>query len=485
MSQIPSHQTQAQKLYSSDGYRDAEAALLRLLVQQSSEIQGVRSAVHPQLDEANRQRMQEFMKHRGRDLYYPYLSSGIGNGPLIELNDGSVKYDMITGIGINFFGHSHPELMKEVIRAAPSDVMQGNLQPGVEATAVLQEILKRVGPKSRLKHAWLMCSGTMVNEVALKIVRQKKSPATKILAFEDCFAGRSTAMQEITDNPGYRQGQPVYGEVHYLPFYQQKLGLERSIQITVDHLDWIASRYPGMFAAMMIELVQGEGGFRYAPREWYVAVFDAAKRHGIAIWIDEVQSFGRTGELFAYQTFGLDEYVDVVTVGKMLQSCLALYTEEFNPKPGLVAGTFSGSSATLRSAARVLQLLDEEGHLGPNGKTQLLSKRFQDHLKHLQESLKDPNGKSLIEEIRAVGGMIAFQPMDGSMDTIKKVLLKLYDLGVVAFYCGHGPYFIRMLPPLGAMSDAHVDEVCQLIGKALRSVSEQGSQAANKGGASG
>jgi len=71
------------------------------------------------------------------------------------------------------------------------------------------------------------------------------------------------------------------------------------------------------------------------------------------------------------------------------------------------------------------------------------------------------------------------------MDTIKKVLMKLYDLGVVAFYCGHGPYFIRMLPPLGAMREAQVDEVCELIGKALQSVSDQGNQLANKGGVSG
>jgi 4-aminobutyrate aminotransferase-like enzyme len=63
--------------------------------------------------------------------------------------------------------------------------------------------------------------------------------------------------------------------------------------------------------------------------------------------------------------------------------------------------------------------------------------------------------------------MIAFQALDGSMDLTKKVLLRLFDLGVVAFYCGHGPYLIRMLPPLGAMNEADIDGVCAILSKTL------------------
>src|SRR5690606_35365430 len=102
-------------------------------------------------------------------------------------------------------------------------IMQGNLQPGYEAATLLSTLLSKVGRGSRLKHGWITTCGTMANELALKSIRQKKSPATKILAFQDCFAGRSTAMQEVTDNPAYRQGQPVYGEVYYLSFYDPKL----------------------------------------------------------------------------------------------------------------------------------------------------------------------------------------------------------------------------------------------------------------------
>ena len=84
--------------------------------------------------------------------------------------------------------------------------------------------------------------------------------------------------------------------------------------------------------------------------------------------------------------------------------------------------------------------------------------------------------RGMIGEIRAVGGMIAFQAFDGTLEQVKKVLLKLFDLGVVAFYCGHGPYYIRMLPPLGVMKDAEIEETCHLISRALQEVSAEVSQ---------
>ena len=459
--------TLAQSLVESARFKAAKAELLNVIQEESAKLKQVRpGASGPEAREAYVQALKEFSSDRGRDLYYPFISSGLGSGALVELIDGSVKYDMITGIGINFFGHSHPAYMAEVIDGLSQDVMQGNLEPGIEMPRLLRALLQDFGPNARLKHAWLMCSGTMSNEVALKMIRQKKSPATKIMAFQDCFAGRSTAMQEITDNPGYRQGQPIYGEVHYLPFYNQAWSLERNIQICVSHMRYETQRYPGKFAALMLELVQGEGGFNYAPKEWYVALFEEAKKAGMAIWADEVQTFGRTGELFAFQKFGLEQYVDVVTIGKLLQACGVLFTDEYNPKPGLVAGTFSGSTAALRTARKTLEMLRTEGFLGPDGKIEKRSKYFSDALRKLMET--SCAGK--IREVRAIGGMIAFQPLDGTMEQVKATLVKMFDLGVVAFSCGHGPYFVRMLPPLPVMSEYDIEAVVKLIEQAIVSL---------------
>jgi 4-aminobutyrate aminotransferase-like enzyme len=450
--------TESESLLSSAEFRAAKNGLLAAIASASARIRVVRSG-DGSAQAQYAATLKAFTQDRGRDLYFPFLSSGIGSGPLVELADGSVKFDMITGIGINFFGHSHPALMAEVIDAVPADVMQGNLEPGVEAAALLRAILEKTGP--RLNHGWLMCSGTMANEVALKIIRQKRQPASKILAFRDSFHGRSTAMQELTDNPGYRQGQPVYGEVEYLPHYDSQAGLQSSLKNTLAIMREQLARYPGKFAGLLMEVVQGEGGFTFGPREFYVGIFEEARKAGIAIWIDEVQTFGRTGELFAFQKFGLSEYVDVVTAGKMLQACLVLYSDEYNPKPGLVAGTFSGSTVALRTSKRVLSLLQEGGFLGSGGKIEKLSALFASGLAALAKS----SGK--IGEIRVIGGMVAFAPYAGKMDEVKGLLMKLFDKGVVAFYCGHGPYFVRMLPPLGAMTEKDVDEVLRLIGECL------------------
>lgn len=450
-------------LKQSSRYLSAKKEMLEAILEASRSLRSVRGAVSPAAGEAYSVALREFMHHRGRELYFPYLSSGLGSGPFVELIDGSVKYDMISGIGINFFGHSHPELMSEMIDAVSADTMQGNLQPGVEASEILRLLLTKVGPKSRLNRGWLTTCGTMANELALKIIRQKKTPATKILAFKDCFCGRSTAMQEITDNPGYRQGQPTYGEAHHVSFYDPKLGLQKSIDRTLGEMRELFTRFPDKFAAVMFEIVQGEGGFNFAPREFYVALFEEAKKAGLAIWADEIQTFGRTGEYFAFQKFDIAEYIDVATVAKMLHVGSALFAEDFNPKPGLIAGTFSGATTAHRTGRRTLELLESEGFMGPEGKTEKLSRYFVSRLKQLNET----TCKGMITDVRAVGGMIAFQGLDGSMDLTKNVLMKLFDLGVVAFYCGHGPYLIRMLPPFGAMSETDIDGVCEILCKTL------------------
>ena len=458
------------KLRSSTQFKKIKAMLLEYLSEASTQVRQVQySASSAEARQAYLEQIKRFELDRGRELFYPFLASGLGSGPFVELADGSVKYDLITGIGIHFFGHSHPDLMEELIDAVAADVMQGNLQPGVEMQELLEELIQRAQVGSRLRHAWLMCSGTMVNEIALKMVRQKKFPASKILAFKDCFAGRSTAMQEITDNAAYRVGQPLYGEVSYIPFYDPVKGLSESIEASLKVIREETTRYPGKFAALMLELIQGEGGFQFAPRDYYVAIFEEVRKKGIAVWVDEIQTFGRTGELFAFQKFCLGEYVDVVTVGKMLQACAVIFTEEYKPKPGLVAGTFSGSTVALRTAKKVLKLLDSGQFLGVNGRIERLSQRFQLRL----EELKVGSCQGLIREIRIIGGMVGFTPLDGTLESVKSVLMKLYDLGVVAFYCGHGPYLVRMLPPLGVMTEEQIDEVCRLIEQSLLYLAEE------------
>lgn len=447
---------QMESLLNSDSFKRLATSLKEEILKASSKLNTVKPSPAPDSESQTQflAGLKNFGAQRGRDLFYPYLSSGIGNGPFVELADGSCKYDMISAIGVGFFGHTHPAFIEEMLRAAPSDIMQGNLQPGVEVKALTEDLLEYVKPRSRLAHVWPTTCGTMANEIALKLVRQKKSPASKIIAFKDCFAGRSTAMQEITDNESYRQGQPTYGEVLYLPF-------EAPIEVVLEKFHEIMKEHGPSIAALMIEIVQGEGGFRFHDPSWYRKLFTAAKDAGIYVWADEIQTFGRTGELFAFETFKVADLVDIVTVAKALQASVVLFTQELNPKPGLVAGTFSGSNAQLRTARRVLSMLTRDGYLGPEGKISKLSARFVTNL----EQIKKRTG--VVGQIRSVGGMIGFAVGDATLETTKKYLMRLFKDGVIAFYCGHGPILVRLLPPLGCMTEAQVDDVCSIIESGL------------------
>ena len=262
---------------------------------------------------------------RGRALMMPMLASGQGNGARVRMADGSEKLDFIGGIGVYAFGHGDDDLVETAVAAAAGDVVfQGHLLPGPEYLRLSQALVKHAGP--RIKHAWLAMSGAMANENALKMILQKHAPADRIVTFERAFHGRTLAMAEMTDKPAFRDGLPLRGNVLQIPFFDDPDDPEGSTHRSVAALEAHARRYPGQIAAMCFELVQGEGGFHTAPREFFVALMECCRRIGAAVWADEVQTFARTGELFAYRKLELEEYVDLVSVGKVLQGSATLVT---------------------------------------------------------------------------------------------------------------------------------------------------------------
>jgi 4-aminobutyrate aminotransferase-like enzyme len=287
-------------------------------------------------------KLKEYEALKGRGFFYPFMASGRGHGPFAELIDGSVKFDLINGIGVNLLGHSHPIYIKANLEAATSDTMMcGNLLSYQEPYELSKALLDNV-KKSKLKHFWFSCSGSFANDTALKILWQKKAPNYRLIAFQKAFAGRSIAMQDVTYNKAYREGMPTAIEVDHVPHYNYK-NPDVAIKETIDALDALIAKNGNVYSAITFELIQGEAGFIFGTKEYYQAICLWAKKNNIYIWIDEVQSFARTYQMFAFQTFELDEYVDVVTIGKVLQGAGTFYTEELNPKAGLIAGTFNGN----------------------------------------------------------------------------------------------------------------------------------------------
>lgn len=410
--------------------------------------------------------LDEVAKTRGRPLFYPYIGSGAGRGVFVELEDGSVKIDLINGIGIHILGHSHPRILRACLEGALSDVVvQGNLQPNREYLEFSKKILNHVARVSRLKHSWITTCGTMANENALKMVRQKKTPARKVIAMRDAFAGRSTLMAEITDNPSFREGLPEYGEVLRVPFYDR--ANPKSSEISLNILKEHFSREASNICAFMFEPIQGEGGFRVPTREFLLPLLRFCRDQKIPVWADEVQTFCRTGELFAFETLGIGEYIDICTIAKTAQVGATLYTEEYNPKPGLISGTFAGTSVALAAGCEVLDILCSEGYLGPNGRVSEIYRVFVAMLDRLAKG----SCRGAISDVDGMGLMIAFTPFGGTKEQALDLCKELFAKGVIAFNCGHGPHRIRFLIP-ATITNQEIDLVGNVLEKSIVSLKE-------------
>jgi len=416
---------------------------------------------------AYQQRLDVFAKLRGGALPIPYLGSGLGNGPLVELLDGSVKYDMICGIGVHGLGHSDAGLLNAGLDGALADaVMQGNLQQNAESAALCDDLVERACRYgAKLEHCFLTTSGSMANDNALKLVFQKHAPADRILAFSRCFTGRTLAMASVTDKAAYRDGLPESIKVGYLPFYKPD-DRQASIDSTLKHLDNQVGRYAGRVAGVMFEMIQGEGGYNAGDAEFFRAVMGRCKHHGLGVWVDEIQSFGRTSKPFAFQHYGLDDLVDVVSVGKMTQVCATLFTDPYKPRPGLISQTFTGASSQIFAAREVLKRLDDKGVFGEAGLNMRVRLQFADALAAIRQRHPDKLGPGLFGE----GSMIGFEVFGGRPDQTRAVMTKLYELGVIAFICGGDPLRLRFLPPVSVMRDGDVEAVCALLEQALVAV---------------
>jgi 4-aminobutyrate aminotransferase-like enzyme len=397
-------------------------------------------------------------EYRGGKLWFPYIGSGIGRGALVELADGSVKYDFISGIGVHFFGHNHPALIDAAVDAAISNtIMQGNLQQNIDSLNLSALLTQASG----LPHCFLTNSGAMANENALKIAFQKHYPAYRVLAFDHCFAGRTLTLSQITDKPAYREGLPHNAFVDYVPFFDPE-NPEKSTEHAVDVVKKYIARYPKEHALMCFEFVQGERGFYTGSEAFFKAIIKVLKEHQIAVFADEVQSFGRTQQLFAYQHFNLQPHIDIASIGKLSQVCATLFTDAYKPKMGLLSQTFTGSTSAIKAFLVVLNGLMKGGYYGPEGKIQQLHLHFVKQLERLSQ--KHP---SLIQGPFGIGCMIAFTPYDGSSQKTINYVHRLFDAGVLSFIAGSNPTRVRFLIPAGAVTFEDIDQAVKIIEQTL------------------
>ena len=460
-----SDQIHAHRLLQSKKVKDLISLLVKQVTDINSHIQEPKEPTSVKTVTLQNQALIDYVRIlRGRPLFLPYIGSNAGNGVYVELEDGSVKMDLINGIGIFIMGHNHPQLIEASIQASLLDpLIQGNLQLNRQWIGLAEKLVEIASRKSNLEHCWLTTSGSMANENALKMTRQKSTPARKIITMKEAFAGRTTMMAEISDNPAHKIGLPSYDEVLRVDFFNKNdpHSMEHSLSQLRKHI----GENKGDIAAFVFEPILGEGGYKVAPRDFFVPLLEECKKEGIAIWVDEIQTFCRTGQFFAYQTLDLGSYVDVVTVAKALQLGATLYTSQYNPGPGLIAGTFAGSTVQLCVGLKILEILDEEGYMGPSGKISSIHQEFVSMLKNLSKGAC----KDIISDIEGIGLMVAFTPFDGEKKEQNELVKTLFKNGLIAFGCGHGPYRIRFLIP-SVMSSKDIAIARQIIEKSLLEV---------------
>lgn len=453
------NRTHAEAFFQDPRIAEAKKLLLETLSDHQKQLISHRPA-NPNLKTDYDELLATYAEFRGGKLWYRYLGSGMGKGALVELLDGSIKYDFITGIGVHYFGHSHPTIISAAVDAALCDtIMEGNLQQNFDAYRLTETLINA----SKMDHCFLTTSGAMAVENGLKIIFQKKHPANRILAFERCFMGRSLVASQITDRPNYREGLPNNIFVDYIPFYDPDHP-EMSTARAVTALKQQLARYPKQYAVMCFELIQGDGGFYVASKSFFEAIMKVLKEHDVAIFIDEVQTFGRTPELFAFHYFGLQEYADVVTIGKLSQACATLFRKNFAPQLGLLSQTFISSVSAIQTGQVIIDELLSGGYYGADGKVHKIFNYFSNKLKSLSERYP--------EKIRGpfgLGGMIAFTPFDGSYDKAVKLAHDLFDAGLICFITGTHPTRIRFLVPMGVITFDDIDGACTILENVLTS----------------
>jgi acetylornithine aminotransferase len=148
--------------------------------------------------------------------------------------------------------------------------------------------------------------------------------------------------------------------------------------------------------------------------------------------------------------------------------CFTLFTDDYKPPKGLISQTFTGATASIFAAQRIVDALDGGDFFGPRGRIETLTGRFRQRLGAMSTAhptwIAGPFG---------IGAMIALTPFDGSAEVVRKVLMRLYDNGVIGFVAGSNPMRLRFLPPIGAMEDSDVDAVCDILDQTLAQVATE------------
>lgn len=412
---------------------------------------------------------------RGVGVAFP-LFIHRGEGGLVEDVDGNVFIDFAGGIATLNVGYSSPTVTRAVQEQAVRFLHTCFSVTMYESYVELAERLAALTPGDFPKKAAFFNSGAEGIENAVKIAR-RYTGRSGILVFDNAFHGRTLLTMTMTGKvKPYKLGfGPFAPEVYRVPFsycYRCPFGRERTecgVQC-LEQIDYFLTTRvdPADLAAIVLEPVQGEGGFIVADREFYQGLQKLCRQHGILLVADEIQSgFGRTGEMFASEHY--DVIPDLFVVGKSLAAGLPLsgvvgHAEVMDaPQVGGLGGTYVGNPVACSAALAVLDVYEQEGLL-TRGRE--LGQKLWDRLGGFQE--KYPT----IGEVRGLGPMIAMEfvrdrtSKEPDPEVVKRVLAEALRQGLLLLKAGVYDNVIRVMVPL-VVTDEQLEQGLNLMDEAL------------------
>jgi 4-aminobutyrate aminotransferase / (S)-3-amino-2-methylpropionate transaminase / 5-aminovalerate transaminase len=383
--------------------------------------------------------------------------------------DGRRYLDFVGGIGVLNVGHNHPRVVaavrRQLERITHAAFQVAAYPPYVELAARLNAL---VGRGEAFKTA-LFTSGAEAVENAVKIARAHTG-RPGLVAFRGAFHGRTLLGATLTGmSAPYKQNfGPFAPEVFHVPFPNPYRGCSADDSLAALEELFATAIAPDRVAAIIVEPVQGDGGFLPAPAPFLRALREIATTHGTVLVVDEIQTgFGRTGAMFAFEHAGIRP--DLVTVAKSLAGGLPLSGVVGRaavmdaPLPGGLGGTYGGNALASAAALAVLDAFEEDGLLE---RGRALGHRLRAGLETLRERFPR------IGEVRAAGFMCAIEMVadpttrEPGAALAQRVIDAAREGGLLVIKCGVHRNVVRFLAPL-VTTDAQLAEALAILEDAL------------------
>ena len=401
---------------------------------------------------------------------YPFVMAK-GRGAEAWDVDGNRFLDFASGIAVCSTGHAHPKVV-QAVKDAADDFLHISSDYWHERMTRLCERISSLAPMREPAQVFLCQSGTESVEGALKLARYVTG-RPRFIGFLGGFHGRSMGSLSFTaskysQQAGFFPTMPGVTHVPYPNTFRPLFAGSDQGQAVLDYIETVLFQNnlpPNEVAAILVEPIQGEGGYLVPPAGFLQGLRDLCDRHGILLIFDEVQSgVGRTGRMFASQHWGVAP--DIMTLAKGLGSGLPIgmtvacrrHMEKW--KRGAHGNTFGGNPVSCAAALATLDLVEQEYAAN----AAVVGEYFMERLRELQ------NRFGCIGEVRGKGLMIGMELIEDRVsrkparELVDRVLTRAFHNGLLLLSCGVST--VRFIPPL-MIDRGHVDEAMVLLEAAL------------------